>query len=190
MKYILRLFSGLLLVALLTTVANAAGPLLLANVSGTVEIQEPLTADATRTRFSSLNNQRVFAEFNVSPNDYALVVNIIGSGVLQLMPRSTNAGLPTIEVLSLSDNTSVIDTKKGIGDLFSTISSTATDNLFEGLTGSVHGRITFRPPISLESFKKFTFSGVAKGTNEDGVDNTTALIKLKVVTTTTFTPGA
>jgi hypothetical protein len=188
MKYSFRLFSGLLFAALLTTVSNAA-LLFSANISGSIEVQEPLPADATRTRFSALNNPRVFAEFNVSPSDYALVMDVAGSGVLQLVPRSTNSGLTTIEVFRLNDNDAVIDSRRGVGDLFSTLSSTATGTVFEGLTGAVHGRVTFRPPASIETFKKFIFSGVAKGTNEDGVDNTTALIKLKVVTTTRFTPG-
>src|SRR5688500_1165796 len=103
MKYSFRLFSGLLFAALLTTVSNAA-LLFSANLSGSIEVQEPLPADATRTRFSALNSPRVFAEFNVSPSDYALVMDVAGSGVLQLVPRSTNSGLTTIEVFRLNDN--------------------------------------------------------------------------------------
>jgi hypothetical protein len=166
--------------------AFAEVPLLLVNISGTVEIQHTLSPDDSRTQSSMLNNKRVFEEFQVAPADYVLVIDANGAGTVKLVPKSAASGLPSIDVFSLNDNTPVIDTKKGFGDIFSTLSSTATGNLFEGLKGSVIGRVSFVPPISNGQLKKFAFSGVAVGKNTNGDPETTALIKLKVTTTHAF----
>jgi len=175
-----------ILISMAAASAFAQVPLLLANVKGTVEVQRTLSPGESRAQFSQLNNKRIFEEFQVSPNDYVLVLNANGQGTLQLVPKSAASELPTIEVLKLNDNEPVLDTKKSVGDLFATLSSTATGNLFEGLKGAVNGRVSFVPPLTEPQLKKFNFAGVAAGRNTDGDSSTVALIKLKVTTTQAF----
>src|SRR4051812_28655904 len=110
------------LISITSTSAFAAGvPLFLANVSGSVDVQHTLSPGDSRSQLSALNNKRIFEEFQVSANDYVLVIDANGAGVLELLPKSAASMLPTLEVLKLNDNAPVLDTKKSLADLFSTL---------------------------------------------------------------------
>jgi hypothetical protein len=162
-------------------------PLQKITLTGSVEIQETQSVTVARARVTPLNPNRIFEEFAVSKNDYELVLDINGSGVVELVPKSASSPLPILQVFALTGNEAILDTKLVFGDLYANLSSTALGNLFEGLVGTVTGRDFFKGTIATTTFKKFTISGVALGKNQNAVGNTVALIKFKVVTTGGFT---
>ena len=176
-----------LVAVLFPIVAQAAMPLMTIKLSGTVEVQDAISPGVTKVRVSRLDAKRVFAEFSVSGDDYALVIDASGPGVVELVPKRVSAALPTIEVFSLSGNLALIDTEKAFGDFNANVGSPAVGNLFEGLTGVVNGRVSFKGSIASGILKKFTFSSLAVGKNQSGVTNQVALLKFKVATSKVFT---
>jgi hypothetical protein len=188
MKKIFLLVAGLFSIVALTPNVNADSlPLKLVTLSGSVEVEEIVSPTATHARISSLNNARVFQEFEVSTTDYALVIDLNAAGVLELKPKFASAGLPTIQVFILSGTKAVVDTKKASGDVYDNLTSTASGNLFQGLTGVVSGKITFQGTIDSGVVKKFTLSGIAAGRNQNNAGNDTALLTFKLSTGGDFT---
>ena len=166
----------------------AAVPLKLVTVTGTVETETTLTPSVTQIHVSTLNNTRVFQEFSVSATDYALVIDINGAGLVELMPKSAGSLLPTIQVLALTNTKGMVDTKGAFGDVCDNLSSTASGNLFEGLAGTINGKVTFQKPLGSNIIlKKFVFSGVATGTSQGNSTSPNALITFKVSTGSDFT---
>ena len=76
---------------------------------------------------------------DVSATDYALVVDINGAGVVELVPKSVGSGLPTLQVFALTNTKGMVDTKGAFGDVYDNLTSTASGNLFEGLAGAING---------------------------------------------------
>jgi hypothetical protein len=188
MKKLLLLIAGLASVSVLTVNATNALPLKMATVTGTVEIENTLTPTTTQARISTLNNNRVFQEFSVSPTDYALVLDANVAGLLELVPKSASSGLPTLQVFVLGGTKGIIDTKGAFGDVYDTVTSTASGNLFEGFAGAVNGRVNFQKPFGTTLvLKKFVFSGIATGTDQSSAGGTAALIKFKVSAAADFT---
>lgn len=117
-------------------------PRFAANVSGS-SWRQVSTENGPRVVRSAMNNQRIFTEFGVSPNDYALVMDTTSSLFLALVPKSSGSGLDIIPVLVRSDvrsvneddGTSIFETQLSNGD--------ALGNSFQGLRGSMQGTAKF-----------------------------------------------
>lgn len=174
---------AVLFLVCLSSLAGAEPPKspFLATVTGTVVKQELITPSEVRLRTSTLNNKRIFQEFQVSPTDYALVVDT--SIKLVLLPKSASSGKPAITVFELDELSTFIDTRAKIGRFVSgAVTSTATDNLFEGLSGTAQGPYKL---TASQSVTKLTFSFFGRG-SDIASDSGRTLLQFKVTSGKSF----
>lgn len=165
----------LLSLLLLLASSRAAQPVFLVEITGAVYS----TPDAGGPEFeldtTKVNNARIFAEFGVSKEDYALVLD---GNILKVLFRQKNsgAGLPDIPVLDISLGSGGVSTDKKLIRAAGPITSPATGNLFEGLEGTGLGTVTFKGPIATAELEKFSikFLGACRNPLE-GASNKAAL---------------
>ena len=160
---------------------HAASPYFKVNVSGTVQTRISLGPLETRIYTAPLNNKRIFQEFQVSPDDYVLVVSATNLGEVNLVPKNSG-GLPSILVFTIGGNSEGInDTKSHVFRLIGEVAPIAHTNLFQGLFGS----ISYTSHFKSTGTTKINMSVTAGGTAEGGG---AALLKFKVVSSSPFTP--
>lgn len=181
-------FASLLLAVLvgLTASPSHAGgamPQLKAKISGTVQTQIVLGPAEGKIAKTKLDNARVFEEFGVSPDLYALVFD--PSVGLVLVPKSSLAKLPTILVMELGGSASAVDTHSGSFAISAPVDNPdAMANLFENLAGEVQGVAKYRGTFPPTEFTKITLAGFARGHTSDG--DFKALMKFKVTASGVF----
>ena len=154
----------------------AQGTNFLARVTGTVTTQETVTAGTSRIEVTPLTNKRIFDEFRVSTEDYALTMTPTGS--LRLLPKSASSANPTITIISFTSTPIVLDTRRGIGRFVGRTSSATTANLFEGFVGHADGSFRFTqstPPSNTQV--TYTVSGAGDDLSAD----TPAILRFKLV---------
>jgi hypothetical protein len=156
--------------------SQAIDSLLKATVSGTIHTQTLLSVSEGRIHTEKLDVKRVFAEFGASPDDYALVVDVSGAGVLELIPRHTAAMLPTLVVLTFgSAAESVVDTRTHLFAYSAPIAPGSATNLFEHLAGEMAGTLK---SSALSAITKISLEVLARGS--DTVGTGPALLKFKL----------
>jgi hypothetical protein len=126
-----------------STVFGGIAQRYLVNVNGSAFKQ--VSGDGgSRIMRSAINNQRIFEEFGVSRDDYALVLDVGSESIVSLVPKSKSSGLDIIPVLQRADvrvagnsqtGTSMFETPIGNG--------VAVGNIFAGLRGTMLGSLQF-----------------------------------------------
>jgi hypothetical protein len=138
----MKTFASILLLLLVATGGAKAVPLTQFQVSfaGTIFVETRDAKNVTHIVAQPLNAARLFKEFNLSPQNYALVTNEVGLSV-NFVPISASSGLPTVQIVSLSyPNAPLIDQHLHTTLNFATVSSSATIGIFQNLTGAAFTR--------------------------------------------------
>lgn len=193
-----------LLLCIVSTAAVYAGGVqnFVANVSGTV-YQQPGFGDEAKLVATPLNAKRIFTEFGVSQDDYALVVSVGGDEFLALVPKSSGSGLPVINVIniSFSDYRAAFNGKTGAGVAEFPIIPFGNTNIFNNLRGSILANLK----LSTDTDKIQRFSASITGssgtgaikmdepkslTPKGGVSTPNTLFKIKVSKGAPFTQTA
>jgi hypothetical protein len=191
----------LLLSTVVATAAFAGGPanVFVANINGTIYQQSGSGEDA-KVVTSPLNAKRIFTEFGVSQNDYALVLNINSDDFLILVPKDAGSELPVITVLGISEAHALLNGKSGAGVFETPISNgpAGDTNLFGNLRGTMFGAIKVNPDT--EKVQRFSASVTgsstpgavikmdpAKGATPKGGSSASVLYKFKLSKGAPFT---
>ena len=182
-------------VCLMTTCSVYAGgpPRFLANINGSA-FKQVKGDNGSRVERSPINNQRIFEEFGVSQEDYALVLDVNAESLVSLVPRSSTVKLPVIYVILRSDvhtasngklRTSMFETPVGNSD--------AEGTLFQDLRGTMFGSLKFSESDELLKFNA-TVTGssnadsiIVKDGTAKGLFTTGILLKFKVTRGAPFT---
>ena len=187
----------LITLLLCTFVASTAlagdGLRYLANVSGTAF--EQISVDSTqRIKSSPVNTARVFEEFGVSPNDYALVLDINSGNMVTLVPKSAGSGLPIIPVMQRESVRTISNSKADAHMFESPIGNSASSaGIFTGLRGTMLGSLKFSDDDRLLKFSASfngsgsDFGGPVVTDQAKGAFSTGVLLKLKVSKGALFT---
>jgi hypothetical protein len=186
MKSLQAILLGVLLLASASTSrAGTVGTTLFkAKVSGTAQTQLVLGPTDGRIDTSPLNNARIFAEFGVSPDLYALVFEVGSTTVLELVPKSSMAKLPTIEVVKLGTGVGqVVDTHSRTLAIAGPIAAGTATNLFQGIAGEVTGAVKYDGAFPPTAFKSLSLD-VRAQSMDAGLD---AILKFKITTSGVFT---
>ena len=159
MKYPLALLLAFLL-ALAPKLA-AVQPVFLVEIKGTIFSSLAVSPTGFDLDTTKLNNERIYDEFGVSKQDYALVLDGNSLKVV-LRQRDSTGALPDITVLELNLPNGGGDSDKKFLRAAGPITSPAMGNLFEGLEGTALGTITFKgalPDVTLEKLSLKFFGG-------------------------------
>jgi hypothetical protein len=140
MKRLVSFFVAAVCLAGATESQAGLGDLFAVKVSGTIQQQGPNETIIT----SRLDNQRIFDDAGVTPEQYELVLSFLGPNGIELLPKSSAAKLPTILVFSLDDLTFLFSQKPHQERFCSPISSPAASGPFQGLVGAMTGVIRFK----------------------------------------------
>jgi hypothetical protein len=192
MKRILTLVLSLLVTPMLFA-GDAPVNLFIANFAGTA-IKQVTVGENTRAATSPVNSRRVFDEFGVSPDDYALVLNLDSSALVSLVPKSASAALPTITVLQIAEPRTVKNSMTKV-ELFEVpvANTSASGNIFDSLRGTLFGSLKFAPDKTLSRFNgNLTGSSgngavVVTSPAKGAVAPATVLLKFKVTKGARFT---
>jgi hypothetical protein len=179
MKHLLYCFTT----ALLFTVARpvwAAADSYEAIVIGTVQTQIYLGPGDGRIHTALMNNKRIFQEFGVSSQDYALVVKLVGAG-LYLEPKSASAMLPEIEIYNTGTTEGLTDNKAHLEKYSSAIVAGGATNIFQNMAGEIVTAYYYKGDRALGNITKIVANVTARGTDPVGGFTTSALLKFKVV---------
>jgi hypothetical protein len=165
--------------------AGGSSGTFLVNISGTV--YKPLSSEeGTRPVATPLNNRRIFAEFDVSPDDYALVITLDGEGLILLVPKSGSVKLPVITVLALDGARSIPNTRTGVILFESPVfNSNESGNIFSNMRGTIFGSLKLNEGEGLQRFNANVTGSSASGpivktVTAKGIVSTTTLLKFKV----------
>ena len=171
--------------------AHAIDTIFKATVTGTVQTQILNSPTTGRIHTALLNNKRIFEEYQVSKSDYELVLFFINGTELQLLPKHTSAGLPTITVFRVgSISGTVVNTTARVINIIGNTASIGATNLFQDFTGEFSGTARYKGTIQTGAVSKFSCNMTATGTDQSNGGSGYALLKFKVHTTGLFTQCA
>src|SRR5215213_3283984 len=107
----------------------------LANINGTA-FEQIVVDETQKIKSSPVNTTRVFEEFGVSPNDYALVldVNAFDNNIVAFVPKSASSGLPIVPVLVRSGVRTISNSKARVSMIETPIENgSSSAGIFTGL---------------------------------------------------------
>lgn len=182
---------SLLLGALLLSVVSALGaapppPALLVTITGTISTQVLIGMTEGRINVDKLDNTRVFEEFRVSPQAYALILDLGGTGSVTLRQKNSGGALPDIVVMTFTGGGSAIDTKAKLFRVHTDLSSTATNTLFEAISGAVQGTLKYEGGFPPSKFRSGSFKAFALGTDPSPDGNGKAQLRFSLKTAGEF----
>jgi hypothetical protein len=149
-------------------------------VSGTISTQQVIEVETGKIVTKPFNNARIYQEFGVSSQDYALVLNASSNEILLLIPRDASSGLTNIVVVEMEDQATLLNTVRGSALFGAVVRSDATDNVFEGFVGAHSGSIKVKGALETENITKVAMTLLAQGSGPGG--NGQSLFKLKITT--------
>lgn len=146
----------------------------IANLTGSAF--EDINVEAGRRNFrTKLNNDRVYKEFGVEKEDYALVLRLQSSWLVSLVPRSASSGLETIPVVIIDSSRMATNVNNGMIAFETPVSNLgAGTTIFNQLRGTMMATANYTGQGLLPRFiGQVNASGVrgvlAKGSSGSGV---------------------
>ncbi len=174
---------------------QAADPLpaFAVHITGTVQRTVGMTqTDVSKARIQAQNltNGSLFAEFNVSPDDYTLVLSL-EDYALEFLPNRASSGKPTVRIFMLGlKNAHALDAAAQSVPFQQDITSSpdAANTLFENCEGRFIGVFRLQPP--LKDPAALIFAGVKGVAYVSGHDPSTVApvppVELRITTGKAF----
>ncbi|MEA3188460.1 MAG: hypothetical protein QOD99_2290 [Chthoniobacter sp.] len=157
------LLAAALAMFLLQNAAHSVQTYVYVSCSGSILREVEVSPTNKRIKASPLNNARIFAEFGVSPADYALVTPH-GLGSVSLMPVDGSSGLPTLAVFSFnySGSTAMTDTHTAHLMAQGAVSSSGS-GIFQSLVGRATALLSY--DANFTNLHRVNYTIVATGTD-------------------------
>ncbi|MGC3990445.1 MAG: hypothetical protein QM796_12335 [Chthoniobacteraceae bacterium] len=137
-----------------------------ASVTGTIKQELVIGGSQGKIITTPVTSSYIYAQLNASKSDYALVFDFTNDQLI-LLPRSSSSGKSTLKAFTLDfGSASLVSTETKTLSFVSTLSSTATSNVFENISGSATGAAHYKGPYSgTPDFTSINFTVNATGTD-------------------------